>query len=106
MVNNQLRIALLCLQFYAVVQGMNSLLCCVNFVLKKITDSLMHCSFGLKSSNGGLQLSFIIVATVLVQLLVTTLTSHTVILLLLMTSGDVERNPGPLTNCGNLLFSI
>ena len=93
------------LQIHAVLQGMNLLLACVNFVLKRITDNLLCCVSGSKVPNGGLQLSFIVVLIVAAQLLVAVSISRAVIFLLLMTSGDVERNPGPLAQFGKLSFS-
>ena len=50
---------------------------------------------GCESPPGSSRLSLVIVVLVIMQLLVSISISRAVILLLLMTSGDVERNPGP-----------
>ena len=92
------------LQIHAVLQGVNLLLACVNFVLKRITDSLLYCVSGSKVPNGGLQLSFVVVLIVAVQLYMAVSISRAVIFLLLMTSGDVERNPGPQAQFSKLPF--
>ena len=67
----------------------------VGCVFKKITENLENCIPGCELPQGSLKLSFVIVLVVGAQLLVTVSTSRAVIFLLLMTSGDVERNPGP-----------
>ena len=65
------------------------------YVFKKITKNLENCVPGSELSQGSLKLSFIVVLVVGAQVLVTVSISRAVIFLLLMTSGDVERNPGP-----------
>ena len=67
----------------------------VECVFKKITENLGNCVAGCELPQGSLKLSFVIVLVVGAQLLVTVSVSRAVIFLLLMTSGDVERNPGP-----------
>ena len=67
----------------------------VGCVFKKITENLENCVPGCELPQGSLKLSFVVVLVVGAQLLVTVSISRAVIFLLLMTSGDVERNPGP-----------
>ena len=67
----------------------------VGCVFKKITENFENCIPGCELPQGSLKLSFVVVLVVGAQLLVTVSTSRAVIFLLLMTSGDVERNPGP-----------
>ena len=67
----------------------------VGFVFKKIAGNLENCIRGCELSQGSLKLSFLVVLVVGAQVLVTLSISRAVIFLLLMTSGDVERNPGP-----------
>ena len=67
----------------------------VGFVFKKITENVENCVCGCELPQGSLKLSFLVTLVVGAQLLVTLSVSRVVIFLLLMTSGDVERNPGP-----------
>ena len=67
----------------------------VGCVFKKIIENLGNCVPGCELPQGSLKLSFVIVLLVGAQLFVTVSISRAVIFLLLMTSGDVERNPGP-----------
>ena len=67
----------------------------VGYVFKKITENLENCDPGYELPQGSLKLSFVVVLLVGAQLLVTVSISRAIIFLLLMTSGDVERNPGP-----------
>ena len=83
------------------MQGVNLLLNCSCAMLKKISDSL---SSGFKMSTEGLQLSLIVVIIVSIQLLVAAAISRAVISLILMTSGDIERNPGPQSQSGMSYF--
>lgn len=66
----------------------------IGSVFKKISENLCV-SAGRKFPPGSLKLSLVIVAMVGAQLLLSVSISRAVIFLLLMTSGDVERNPGP-----------
>ena len=67
----------------------------VGRVFKKIIENLENCVPGCELPQGSLKLSFVVVLVVGAQLLVTVSVSRAVIFFLLMTSGDVERNPGP-----------
>ena len=67
----------------------------VGYVFKKISENLENCVSECELPQGSLKLSFVLVLVVGSQLLVTVSVSRAVIFLLLMTSGDVERNPGP-----------
>lgn len=73
----------------------NSLLEGVRFVSKRISKKLAQCVPGRELPPGSLRLSLITVVIVGTQLLVSVSISRAVICLLLMTSGDIERNPGP-----------
>ena len=64
-------------------------------VFKKIIENLENLVLRAESSQGSIKLSLIVVLMVGAQLFVTVSISQAVIFLLLMTSGDVERNPGP-----------
>ena len=88
---------------------MTASLSTVDFVFKKITGNLENCVRGCELPRGSLKLSFLVVLVVGAQLLVTLSISQAVIFLLLMTSGDVERNPGPeqtLTSMFYLSYTI
>ena len=65
------------------------------YVFKKIIGNLENYAPRSELRQGSLKLSFIVVLVVGVQLLMTVSISRAVIFLLLMTSGDIERNPGP-----------
>ena len=65
------------------------------FVFKKIIENLEKYAPRPELRQGSLKLSFIVVLVIGAQVLVTVSISRAVIFLLLMTSGDVERNPGP-----------
>ena len=68
----------------------------IGSVFKRISENLVKCvSAGHEFPPGGLRLSFVIVAMVGTQLFISVSISRAVIFLLLMTSGDIERNPGP-----------
>ena len=67
----------------------------VGRVIKKITENLENCVPGYELPQGSLKLSFVAVLVVGAQLLVSVSLSRAIIFLLLMTSGDIERNPGP-----------
>ena len=67
----------------------------VGFVFKNITRTLDVCITGYDLPQTSLKLSLLVVLIVGAQLIVTLSISQAVIFLLLMTSGDVERNPGP-----------
>ena len=64
-------------------------------MLKKFIVNLENCIPRCKLPQGSLKLSFVVVLLIGVPLSMTISLSRTVIFLLLMTSGDVERNPGP-----------
>ena len=72
---------------------MNSLLNVTESVLKRISENLKKC--GQEFPPGSIRLSLAIVVMVGAQLFISVSISRAVISLLLMTSGDVERNPGP-----------
>ena len=52
-------------------------------------------------SQGSLKRSLIVVVIVTIQLLVTVSVARSVIFFLLLTSGDVEENPGPCQTTGS-----
>ena len=80
------------------------------YVFKKIIEILENYVLRSELSQGSLKLSFIVVLVVGTQLLVTISISRAVIFLLLMTSGDVERNPGPeqtlRSRCNSSSFAL
>ena len=76
----------------------NLLLTGISSVFERITENLVKSIPGCGLPPGSLRLSLIVVVVVTVQLLVSMSISRAVIFLLLMTSGDVERNPGPETS--------
>ena len=86
----------------------NSLQNGVTSSFKGISKNLMKCTCvpGLKFPPGSLRLSLVIVVMVGAQLFISLSISRAVISLLLMTSGDVERNPGPTQSSGMLQYPI
>ena len=77
----------------------NSLQNGITSLFKGISKNLIKCTMscvpGLEFPPGSLRLSLVIVVMVGAQLFISLSISRAVISLLLMTSGDVERNPGP-----------
>ena len=82
----------------------NLLLTGVSSVFKRITENLVKSIPGCGLPPGSLRLSLIVAVVVTLQLLVSMSISRAVIFLLLMTSGDVERNPGPETSGRPMFF--
>ena len=73
----------------------NSLQNGIAALFKRISKILVKCIPGHEFPPGSLRLSLVVVAMVGAQLFISVSISRAVISLLLMTSGDVERNPGP-----------
>ena len=75
----------------------NSLQNGITSSFKGISKNLIKCTRvpRLEFPPGSLRLSLVIVVMVGAQLFISMSISRAVISLLLMTSGDVERNPGP-----------
>ena len=67
----------------------------IDFVFKKLIKNFKSSLPGCELPHGSLRLSFVIALVAVAQLSVAMSISRAVIFLLLMTSGDVERNPGP-----------
>ena len=73
----------------------------VNFMTGNIYNVLGKLSHHLtkiirdRLSNGILMKSLVVVIIVTIQLLVSVMVARVIIFFLLLTSGDVERNPGP-----------
>ena len=84
----------------------NSLQNGITSLFKGISKNLMKCTRvpGLEFPPGSLRLSLVIVVMVGAQLFISLSISRAVISLLLMTSGDVERNPGPTQSSGMLQY--
>ena len=83
----------------------NSLQNGIASVFKRISKILVKCIPGPELPPGSTRLSFVIVAMVGAQLFISVSISRAVIFFLLMTSGDVERNPGP-TQSGMLHYRM
>ena len=83
------------LLYYVAQLLVSATLTSVGCVLKNIIENLGNCVPRCELPQGSLKLSFVIVLLVGAQLFVTVSISRVIIFLLLMTSGDVERNPGP-----------
>ena len=62
----------------------------INYVLRKVTEKVIKWE-----DKRSLTKSFAVVVMVTVQLLVSVSVARAIIFFLLMTSGDVEQNPGP-----------
>ena len=67
--------------------------CMLQMVAEKVTSSWIQA--GSKISSGSLKKSFLVVVMVSLQLLVSVSVARAIIFFLLLTSGDVEQNPGP-----------
>ena len=67
----------------------------IGFLTRKMTDEVMRLASGGKASNGNLKKSLLVVVVVSIQLLVSVSVARAVIFFLLLSSGDVEQNPGP-----------
>ena len=73
----------------------NSLQNVIGYAFKRISDSENLIITGQEFPPGSMRLSLASVVMVGAQLFISVSISRAVISLLLMTSGDVERNPGP-----------
>ena len=84
----------------------NSLQNGITYLFKGIYKNLVKCTCipGHTFPPGSLRLSLVIVVMVGAQLFISVSISRAVISLLLMTSGDVERNPGPTQSSGMLQY--
>ena len=84
----------------------NSLQNGITSLFKGIYKNLIKCTYipGHTFPPGSLRLSLVIVVMVGAQLFISVSISRAVISLLLMTSGDVERNPGPSQSSGMLQY--
>lgn len=67
----------------------------VIFVVRKMTDNIANWILRSEASNGSLKQSCLVVVIVTIQLLLSVSAARAIILFLLLTSGDVEQNPGP-----------
>ena len=74
---------------------MDSVLTTVDWLLRKTTDKVVKRIFGSAALGGNLKQSLLVVVVVTTQLLVSVAVAHAIIFFLLLTSGDVEQNPGP-----------
>ena len=86
----------------AVVYVVNLVTSGIGHILRKVAEKVIK--WGDKMFNGNLKKSFAVVVMVMVQLLVSVSVARTIIFFLLMTSGDVERNPGP--ECTGMLTAF
>ena len=86
---------------------MNSVTSGISFLIRAITAPLLKwIQNDDMLSQGSPRQSLIVVIIVAIQLLVTVAVAHSVIFFLLLTSGDVEQNPGPCQTEGTCTLSI
>ena len=79
---------------FAVLFVVNITMGNICYVLGKVSNYLTKL-IGDRLSNGILTRSLVVVIIVTIQLLVSVVVARAIVYLLLLISGDVERNPGP-----------
>ena len=83
----------------AVSYVVNFLMTLINYLLEMIAKPLTFSSLYVeKMPSGSLRQSLIIVLIATIQLCASVIVAHAIIFFRLLTSGDVEQNPGPIQN--------
>ena len=84
--------------------AVNSVISGVNGLVRSIAEPVIKWTVGDNIvCQGSPRQSLVVVVIVTIQLLVTVSVAHSIIFFLLLTSGDVEQNPGPCHTEGSSL---